>query len=705
MDLYVSTQGNDGWSGQLPEPNATRTDGPLATLAGARNRVRQLIQPQSFARTSLKSTAEGYRGAITVRIRGGRYPVTEPVLFEAQDSAPVTYTAYPGEKPIIDGGVRITGWRVEQVNGRACWVAELPEVAADRWNFRQLYVNGERRPRSRLPKTGFYWMESVPGLTLPAAWGVKHCDAFVCAPGDIQPWKNLTDVEVVALHWWIEERMPIASFDPEKRLVKLGRGSCSPLVDDRNQKYAKYYVENAIEALSEPGEWYLDRPTGRLVYLPKPGETPENTEVFAPKTLQLLQIVGDPENNQFVEFLRFEGLTFQHTDWRHSGEEPPTVPPVPPAKETPKKRRWHDRGNLAAAPQAACDVPGVISLEGARRCAFEDCTIRNVGWYGVELADGSSGNSVIGCHLYDLGAGGVKLNGSDAQGPVARRTGYNSIIDNNLQAGGRVFHSAVGILSMHSFGNVFAHNHIHDFFYTGISCGWVWGYTDSVSHSNVIEKNHIHLIGQGLLSDMGGVYLLGVAPGTVVRGNLIHDIQKANYGGWCLYTDEGSSHVVLEDNVCYDTNSEIFHQHYGRENTVRNNILAFGGETQFAYSRVEPHVGLTFERNIVISDGRPMTLRDYGPGQRRIFSDLNLFWDVSGKPPCQNSPGGRRPDLSMAEWQALGYDQHSVVADPLCADMKKRDFTLAKDSPAFKLGFKPIDLSDVGPRPKDKRGT
>jgi hypothetical protein len=59
----------------------------------------------------------------------------------------------------------------------------------------------------------------------------------------------------------------------------------------------------------------------------------------------------------------------------------------------------------------------------------------------------------------------------------------------------------------------------------------------------------------------------------------------------------------------------------------------------------------------------------------------------------------------MAEWQALGYDQHSVVADPLCADMKKRDFTLAKDSPAFKLGFKPIDLSDVGPRPKDKRGT
>ena len=100
--------------------------------------------------------------------------------------------------------------------------------------------------------------------------------------------------------------------------------------------------------------------------------------------------------------------------------------------------------------------------------------------------------------------------------------------------------SAVGILSMHSFGNTLSHNHIYDLYYTGISCGWVWGYADSVSKNNRIEKNHIHDLGHGLLSDMGGIYTLGVQPGTVLRGNLIHDVEKANYGGWAKI---GRAHV------------------------------------------------------------------------------------------------------------------------------------------------------------------
>ena len=701
MDLYVSTQGNDTWSGELPEPNAGRTDGPLATLDGARLRVRQLTRPEGLVKMKQPWAYDEARGVITVRFRGGRYPVTEPVVFEPEDSAPVTYAAYEDEKPIIDGGVRVEGWRVEKVNGKTCWVTELPDVAEGKWNFRQLFVNGERRFRPRLPKDGHQWMEDVPGLKLPTRWGAQKCDSFICADGDIKPWRNLTDVEVVVLHWWIEERFPISSFDPETRLVNLGRTSRAPLADDRNQKYSRYYVENVFEALTEPGEWYLDRPTGKLHYLPKEGEDPETTEVFAPRTLQLIELVGEPEENRFVEWLRFEGLTFQHTDWRHPGEEDAPAPHADAARGT---RSRYSRGNDAAASQAACDVPGVISLEGARRCAFEDCTVRNVGWYGIELGEGTFGISIVGCELYDLGAGGVKLNGMDAQGPKERRTGYNRITDCNIQSGGRVFHSAIGVLAMHSFGNLIAHNHIHDFYYTAISCGWVWGYAESVSRDNIIEKNHLHNIGQGWLSDMGGVYLLGVQPGTVVRGNLIHDVEKANYGGWCLYTDEGSSHIILENNVCYDTNAEVFHQHYGRENIVRNNLLAFGGETQFAYTRVEPHSGLTFERNIVITHGPSITRNDYGPGQRRMVSDLNLFWHVSGEAPQLNAPGGQKPALGMEEWQALGYDRHSIVADPRCADLEKRDFTLADDSPALKLGFKPIDISDVGPRPKEERG-
>ena len=77
-----------------------------------------------------------------------------------------------------------------------------------------------------------------------------------------------------------------------------------------------------------------------------------------------------------------------------------------------------------------------------------------------------------------------------------------------------MYHSGIGVFARHTFGNTVAHNHIHDFYYSGISCGWVWGYSDSVSQNNRFEKNHIHSLGKGWLSDMGGIYTLGVQPGT-----------------------------------------------------------------------------------------------------------------------------------------------------------------------------------------------
>jgi len=352
--------------------------------------------------------------------------------------------------------------------------------------------------------------------------------------------------------------------------------------------------------------------------------------------------------------------------------------------------------DFASSPQAASRVPAVFSLRGARHCVIEECAIRHVGLYAVELADGCVGNRVVGNDMFDLGAGGVKISGADAHGPAARRTGNNKVTDNHIHTCGRVFHSAVGVLSRHSFGNDISHNHIHDLFYSGVSCGWVWGYGDSVSANNRIEKNHIHDLGHGWLSDMGGIYTLSVQPGTVLRGNLIHDVVRANYGGWAIYPDEGSSYLVIENNVCYNTNSQPFHQHYGHENIVRNNIFAFGGEAQIAVSRVDDCVAITFERNIVLTDGQPIFVGGYGHkfDQRKLISDLNVFWDVSGRPPLLSK------DHDLDAWRALGYDCHSVVADPKCRDFASRDFALEPDSPAFALGFQAIDLADVGPRPK-----
>lgn len=300
--LFVSTDGNDQWSGTLAEPNADRTDGPFATIGAARDVLRER-----------KLTGRLAQGA-TVQLRGGRYALSEPILFGPEDSGPITYTAYPGEQPILDGGRRIDGWRVETHEGLTRWVADVP-VRAGGWYFRQLWVNGERRTRARLPKTDYFWIEDVPGQTVTAGL-FDGTDTFRAAPGDIQPWNNLQDVEVVALHFWIEERMPIASYDPETRLVRSSRRSMFSLRDDVAQRFSRYYVENIGEALSEPGEWYLDRTAGKVYYLPQPGETPDAVDVYASHTEQLLRLVGKPRDNLWVEFLRFEGLRFEHAQWR-----------------------------------------------------------------------------------------------------------------------------------------------------------------------------------------------------------------------------------------------------------------------------------------------------------------------------------------------------------------------------------------------------
>jgi len=677
VKFFVAPNGNDAWSGRLAEPNAEQTDGPLAGISTARERIR-----------ALKRTAQ-LDGPVTVSLRAGVYLQAEALVFTPEDSAPVCYTAYAGETAIIDGGERISGWRVETIHGRTAWVTP---VTGD---FRSLFVNGQRRLRPRLPKAGFYRMVSSPGVAFR-----ESTNSFQCQPGDIQTWQNLTDVEVVALHLWVDEHLPIATFDPATQTVTSSRWSIFGL-HDWNGLFARYYVENVFEALTEPGEWYLDRPTGMLYYLPLPGEDPETTEVYAPRLTQLLRIAGEPEDGRTVDFLRFQGLTFRHTDC-----------PLPEGKDDPYTSLNYDNTRAyASAPQAADHVPGAIAWTGARNCAIEDCTIEHVGWFGVQLADGCQGNRLIGNTLNDLGAGGIRLNGADVNGPLGCRTGNNRITDNTISHGGRVFHEATGVFLKHTFGNVVAHNHIYDLYYSGISCGWVWGYADSIAKDNHFIKNHIHELGHGWLSDMGGIYTLGVQPGTVIRGNLIHDVERATYGGWAIYLDEGSSHIVVEGNISYNTTSESFHTHYGRENIVRNNIFAFATDGLVALNRAEDHLAFTFERNLLITDGSPL----YNGGYRcrldtpHFSSDLNLLWQTDGQPPTslnRGVAGADDPDggrLSVEQMQALGYDRHSRVADPHAANLAARDFTLAPDSPAFALGFIPIDLSDVGPRARERR--
>jgi len=208
-----------------------------------------------------------------------------------------------------------------------------------------------------------------------------------------------------------------------------------------------------------------------------------------------------------------------------------------------------------------------------------------------------------------------------------------------------------------------------------------------------VEFNEINNIGVRsngdgpILSDMGGIYTLGAHPSTIIRFNIFHDIAGFRYGGWSIYFDEGSTEVIAENNVVYRTTHGGFHQHYGRENVVRNNIFAFGRDTQIQRTRLESHLSFTFERNIVY-----WRYGDLFTGDDSNFSfDYNLYWRegdgeiLFGK-------------FSFNEWHERGMDIHSIIVDPLFVDPDIIKLTLNDNSPAFSLGFRPFDLSKIGPR-------
>jgi parallel beta-helix repeat protein len=299
--------------------------------------------------------------------------------------------------------------------------------------------------------------------------------------------------------------------------------------------------------------------------------------------------------------------------------------------------------------QASWEVPGALVFRHAQRCGVRRCTVRNLGQYAIELPEGAWDCDCIGNTLTDLGAGGIKV------WHGCRRT---RITDNEITHGGRVFHSGIGVLVGQAIGTQVLHNHVMDFDYSAVSVGWTWGYQESHAYGNVVEHNHLQDIGHGRLSDMAAVYTLGVQPGTRVRFNLIHDVWSRTYGGWGLYTDEGSSYILLENNLCYNCKTGGFHQHYGRENVVRNNILALATTADLQRSRAEPHRSFLFESNIIYCTAGKVWggwLGGFHPDNLTLrrnlyFAARRQRLDFSG--------------MSWRQWRKLGLDEDSVLADP-----------------------------------------
>lgn len=554
---YVSPTGDDSWSGRLAQPNADRTDGPRATLGAACRATRTL----------------GTETSRRIVVQAGEYFLNEPVVLTEKDSG-LTIEAATGADVTLYGGRKVTGWRKD---GPDFYAATLPGVKEGDWDFRALIVNGRYCPRARLPKTGRFEHRSVFDVrwmsTTGGGWQRKPTDEELTTlkyrPEDLGPWLDIRNAEVTVYHMWDDSMVGVSVIDTESHTLTFS----SPTGHPAGAFGVKTYVVwNVREGLTEPGQWYLDRTAGKVVYWPLTGEDMSEAKVIAPVVESIVRVQGSrgkPVRNVTLRGLRLAATT------------------------TP----------LTAGGFGAGRFDGALSIANAEDCMFGDLEVRHAGGQGIQ-ATGTS-LRIQRCHVHHVGACGIRASGTRLE-----------VTDNHIHDVGLTYPSAIA-LQGGGRDSLVAHNHVHHAPYSAINYG---------GQNTRIEANRIH-DAMLELHDGGGIYCFG-GKNLVLRGNYIHDIiDTGGYGASAYYLDEQSEGCLVEGNLSVNV-MRPSHNHMAKGNTIRNNVFINEGDLRLTWPRSSDY---RFEKNILWATGR--IVFDNREGITTLAG--NILHSVAGKVECK----------------------------------------------------------------------
>ena len=554
--FHVATNGNDAWSGELAAPNAAKTDGPFATFDHARAVV------QALGKTRLSQ--------VVVQFRAGSYYLPATEQFTSADSGTpsteIVYQNYPGETPVISGGMRVRNWTNVSAN---TWKATLPATTQ---YFENLFYNGMRRLRPRLgssstnPLGTYYRIANTIYLTgadappPPAAAPNSNCAIYITGSGwecfdrfqysatdpIVGTWKNFVpsaanpcgqpagnaaiagDIEVLDFEQFSTSKLRISCIDTTNQIVYLtGPTGMSQNHASESGFIAgnRYLVDNVQDALTQPGQWFLDHSSTpwTLTYLANSGENPNTDLVIVPQLPQVLVAWN-------LEYVTFQGLTFEHDNY--------TEPAA---------------GHISV--ELEPDICAAVSFQNSQHITFDSGIVTQTSGTGIEFIPcintgspaycvSNNSNAVVANNViensafYDIGVVGIRIGNPFQNADTDANVPQSTTVENNVVEGyGRTIPAAFGIGQGMGHDNLYTHNDVYDGYHCAISTSQ--GIPDTTVPSGIgnanttISFNHVYNLLQGIMNDGGSIRIDGgnsvfTAAGNKILNNKIHDVTDAS---------------------------------------------------------------------------------------------------------------------------------------------------------------------------------
>jgi hypothetical protein len=649
IDLFVATTGDDNAAGT--------SQAPYKTLAKAKAVVRQMIPSAS--------------GPINVWVRGGTYYLDSALSFTTADggsaTAPVTYSAYRGEKVILSGGIKVTSaWTTASGNIMVATIA--PNLKVD-----QLFLNGTRQVLARYPNFDPNSVASLNGT-----------QADVLGATRVARWSNPAEgpgyIRGTHVNNWGGESYIITG--------KSGATVTKQWVGDNNRGSAlgqsNCIVENIFEELDAPGEFYYKKPTGQLYFYPPAGTNLSTAVIELASLDELIRVVGTSATK--VKYLTFNRLTLMHT-FRTLFS--PSYQPY----ELLLRSDW----GIARA--------GAVFMKDAENITVKHCFFDAVGGNGVFMSGYNRNHLIYNNAFTDIGASCVlsiglqsavrtpstwssQVNTITDQTPGPLTTDYpqNITIDNNLMTNIGVFEKqACGIGISMSSQVTARHNSISIAPRAGINfCDGCWGghlveYNDV---NNCVRETGDHgpfnAWGRDRFWSVSNptkqMAFLDAVSTTIVRKNRFQD--NNGRGAFGVDLDDGSSNYQISQNLCLNCGVKF------REGFVRrsiNNIMVNG----------QQHCHVWFANSMdsiyrdIIVNGTTYDFVSINLATTQSYFDNNLFWNnggAVGNPPTKSA----------------GQDVHSVTGNPLFTNTGSNNYNVAAGSPALALGFVNFPMDSFG---------